>query len=186
MDKAQIRKQILAVRNAMDETACMEKSAKILKTLYIQDAFLRAWKVGLYASTAHEVITYPLIGRAQILDKGVSFPYITSAKDKEMVFKYALKTSDLKSGPLGILQPDEKATVMEKPDVIILPLVAIDEKNNRIGHGGGFYDKYLAAHKDCFSIALAFECQKTECIEPDPWDIRPDMIITEEKIYERN
>lgn len=165
---------------SMDE--CMEKSAIILKTLTKQDAFLRAWKVGIYASFGNEVITYPLIPRAKQLDKGVAFPYFTE-KDQNMVFKYVLSVSDLQTGAFHILQPKERATIMEHPDLIVMPLVAFDAQKNRIGMGGGYYDRYFEKHPDTFKIALAYECQKTEQITPDPYDIRPDLIITEENVY---
>ena len=184
MDKATIRDKILNIRSAMPESECLEKSAAILKKLDKLDAFLRAWKVGLYASTGNEVITYPLIGRAMMLDKGVAFPYIASASEQEMVFKYILSVTDLKPGPFKLLQPGANATVMEMPDVIIMPLVAFDADKNRIGHGGGYYDRYLKSHPASFKIALAYECQRVDTIEAKSHDIRPDLIITEEKIYE--
>ena len=182
MEKEQIRARMLQVRNEMEEDACMEKSAKILKQLTRQDIFLKSWKVAMYASTQNEVITYPLIARAKQLDKGVAFPSFTG-QDREMVFRYILSVSDLKPGTFRILQPPQHATVMEHPDLIVMPLVAFDEQRNRIGMGGGYYDRYLRAHPESYTIALAYECQKTEQIETDSNDIRPDMIITEEKIY---
>ena len=182
MEKEQIRARMLKIRNAMSEDVCMEKSAAILKTLTRQDIFLRSWKVAMYASTQNEVITYPLIPRAKQLDKGVAFPSFTE-QDRDMVFRYILSVSDLKPGAFHILQPKDNATVMEHPDLIVMPLAAFDEQRNRIGMGGGYYDRYLAAHPGCYTIALAYECQKTDRIKADENDIRPDMIITEEKIY---
>ena len=162
----------------------MEKSAVILKKLIKNDAYLRAWKVGLYASMAHEVITYPLIQRSIMLDKGVSFPRIEDRAKREMLFRYITNVADLNAGSFGILEPSQKATVMEHPDVIIMPLVAFDVCRNRFGQGGGYYDRYFSRHPECFKIALAYESQKTERIPTDEWDVRPDLIITEEAIYD--
>ncbi len=184
MEKKDIREQYLSIRDQMSEAECMEKSALILKKLLKTDAFLRAWKVGLYASTGNEVITYPLIAKSKMLDKGVSFPRILDTDKKSMVFQYVLGMQDLKPGKFGILEPDENSTVMENPDVIIMPLVAFDGEKNRIGHGGGYYDRYLLEHPDTVKIALAYELQKTGRIEISEHDIRPDLIITEENIYE--
>lgn len=184
MEKNEIRKRILSARDALSDQDCMEMSTSILKKLLKTDAFLRAWKVGLYASVKNEVITYPLIGKSAMLDKGVAFPKITDPVQKQMVFRYVLGMNDLKTGTFGILEPQDNTTVMEQPDVIILPVVAFDSMLNRIGQGGGYYDVYLKAHPKAYKIGLAYEFQKTESIPRKGWDVPLDLIITEEQIYE--
>lgn len=185
MEKSLIRNKILNIRNSLSEDECMMKSAAILKRLYGLDAFLRAYKVGMYASIGSEVITYPLIGRAQILDKGVAFPEVTDKDKSEMIFKYIMKVSDLKKGYMSIPEPKDSKTVMEHPDVLIIPLVAFDDKLNRVGYGKGFYDRYLSSHPEIVKIGLAYECQKTEEIDFSENDVKCDFIITEERVYER-
>ncbi len=182
--KAEIRERILSIRRTMTDEESMEKSAVILKKLLKTDAFLRAWKVGLYASMEHEVITYPLISKSLQLDKGVSFPRITDRKAKQMIFQYVQKMNDLMPGTHGILEPSGNATVMEQPDVIIVPVVAFDKELNRIGSGGGYYDRYLQSHPEAVKIGIAYEFQKSEKIDALPTDVKCDMIITEEHIYD--
>lgn len=184
MEKSLIRNKILNLRNSLSEDDRMMKSAAILKRLYGLDAFLRAYKVGMYASIGSEVITYPLIGRAQILDKGVAFPEVTDKDKSEMIFKYILKVSDLKKGYMSIPEPLCSKTVMEEPDVLIVPLVAFDDKLNRVGYGKGFYDRYFELHPNCVKIGLAYECQKADMIDTTDNDIKCDYIITEDAIYE--
>ncbi|MBR6452452.1 MAG: 5-formyltetrahydrofolate cyclo-ligase [Lachnospiraceae bacterium] len=183
MTKKEIRDRVNERLTALSGEECMEKSAAILKRLGLRDEYLRAWKVALYASGTREVITYPMIARSRQLDKGVAFPAITDREKKEMVFRYVLSVSDLKCGTFGIPEPAENATVMEQPDVVIVPLVAFDEKKNRIGHGMGYYDRYLAAHPDAFTIGLAFSCQRTDAIPAEPTDVALDLIITEDTVY---
>ena len=185
MEKSLIRNKILNIRNSLSEDECMMKSAAILKRLYGLDAFLRAYKVGMYASIGSEVITYPLIGRAQILDKGVAFPEVTDKDKSEMIFKYIMKVSDLKKGYMSIPEPKDSKTVMDHPDVLIIPLVAFDDKLNRVGYGKGFYDRYLSSHPEIVKIGLAYECQKAEEIDFSENDVKCDFIITEERVYER-
>lgn len=185
MEKNSARKISLENRNALTEEERMIKSAMILKNLYMLDAFLRSYKVGMYASIGSEVITYPITGRAQILDKGVAFPLVTDAKASDMEFRYVLSVSDLKAGYMSIPEPLLAKTVMEKPDILIMPLTAFDNELNRVGYGKGFYDRYLSKHPSVIKVGLAYECQKTEHIDTDANDIKCDFIITEEKIYER-
>lgn len=185
MEKNSARQTAIKNRNSLSEEACMEKSAIILKKLYGLDAFLRAYKVAMYASIGNEVITYPLIGRAQILDKGVAFPIVTDDENGKMEFRYILKVSDLKKGYMSIPEPADSKTVMENPDVIIVPLTAFDEDLNRTGYGRGYYDRYLAAHPSAVTIGLAYECQKADKIDCTDNDMSLNFIITEDKIYER-
>ena len=68
--------------------------------------------------------------------------------------------------------------------LMIMPMVGYDSHKVRLGYGGGFYDRYLQNFPSISKIALAYECQKYENILPsEPTDIKPDYILTEEKIF---
>ena len=65
-----------------------------------------------------------------------------------------------------------------------MPLVAFDEAKNRVGYGGGIYDKYLSSHNVAKKIGIAYEEQKVDKIDDiDSFDIKPDVIITQKSIY---
>ncbi len=66
-------------------------------------------------------------------------------------------------------------------DVIIIPCLAADGQGNRVGYGGGSYDKYLKGHEEARIIALCYEDAVFDEVEAEPHDIKPHMIITEEK-----
>lgn len=68
-------------------------------------------------------------------------------------------------------------------DVIIVPVVAFSEQRFRIGFGGGFYDRFLAAQPNAQKIGLAYQ-QSQYPFEPESFDIKLDMIVTEERLYE--
>jgi 5-formyltetrahydrofolate cyclo-ligase len=73
-------------------------------------------------------------------------------------------------------------------DVVLAPLVVFDENRNRIGMGGGFYDRSFAMRKDAaislpVLIGVAHELQKVEQIIPEDWDVRLDMVVTDQAIY---
>ena len=78
---------------------------------------------------------------------------------------------------LGIPQPNKLKKVI--PDVLLVPLVAFDRFNNRLGYGGGFYDRYLNDNKKILSIGFAFSCQKVNRLEINPFDKKLDVILTE-------
>ncbi|MBQ9409930.1 MAG: 5-formyltetrahydrofolate cyclo-ligase [Clostridia bacterium] len=86
----------------------------------------------------------------------------------------------LRPGAMGIPEPPEQSPVMKKPDLIVLPCLACDRSNNRLGHGGGYYDRYLSAHP-YFSICLCPDECLFDSIPHDDNDVRPDMILTQSK-----
>ena len=69
------------------------------------------------------------------------------------------------------------------PDVIIVPLLGFDASFNRLGQGGGHYDRYLAAHPAAWRVGLAWEAQRVDAIEVQPWDVPMDYILTEADFY---
>ena len=68
--------------------------------------------------------------------------------------------------------------------IIIVPGSVFDKKGNRIGYGGGFYDRFLAKQQGLYSIGLAYACQMTDEIPADTWDRSVDMVITDEETYQ--
>jgi 5-formyltetrahydrofolate cyclo-ligase len=64
------------------------------------------------------------------------------------------------------------------PATILVPLVAFDQENHRIGYGRGYYDRALVHHSDATSIGLAFKEQEVDHIPADPWDRRLNVIVS--------
>ena len=97
-----------------------------------------------------------------------------SAKDPLMVNKY------------GIPEPISKKIVY--PDLLLVPIVAFDKKFNRIGYGGGYYDRYIEKikkNKKVISIGLAYSFQKVQKILANKYDVKLDYVVTEKKIEMR-
>ncbi len=89
---------------------------------------------------------------------------------------------DLEVGPFGMLQPCEDASVLV-PDVLFVPLVGFTEKGERLGQGGGHYDRWLAEHSEATKIGLAWDIQLCETLPTEPHDIALDAIVTPTRIY---
>ena len=86
-------------------------------------------------------------------------------------------------GSLGIPQPEKLNQVY--PDILFVPIVAFDKHKNRIGYGGGYYDRYLekiSKIKNCVTIGLAFSYQKVNKIRINKFDKKLDLICTEKII----
>ena len=92
------------------------------------------------------------------------------------------------SGDHGIREPDPEKSILMHPydfDAVIVPCVAFDEKCRRLGHGGGFYDRYLPKCENALLIAAAFEAQKIDNVITDEHDVPVDMVVTEREVYSR-
>ena len=104
--------------------------------------------------------------------------------------KFAEVGKNFKKNQFGIDEPvSTQILKAEQLDIIFMPLVGFDQNKNRIGMGGGFYDRTLAFKQQQSSNApklygLAFDCQKTEKLDVKDWDVPLDAIITPSSIYQ--
>ena len=141
-----------------------------------------ASSVFLYYSCGDEVQTDDVIDRALSEGKKVALPRVIS--DSDMVFIEISSAKDMVSGTYNIPEPEDKGIyTYRRPDLIVIPCVAVDMKGNRIGHGKGYYDRYLKDMPDVIKICLAFSTQIVEDFAAEDTDIGMDIIVTEEWIY---
>ncbi len=95
---------------------------------------------------------------------------------------------DFESGAYGIREPKAECPVFESQSddkvLIVLPGAVFDKKRHRIGYGGGFYDRYLEQHPQMQTLAVCFEEQVMEEVPFALHDIRPAIIVTDQKCYE--
>ncbi|MBR1478072.1 MAG: 5-formyltetrahydrofolate cyclo-ligase [Lachnospiraceae bacterium] len=197
-DKKALRKKYLALRKELLKAEVSEKSGAICKRIMELPEYQAADVMLSYMSANNEVCTDIIISDA--LDKGRAVFLPVTHNGREMVFKSFLgKESELTRSRFGIKEPlcgdifdEEKFIKNEQKIIIIMPGVAFDEERNRIGYGGGYYDRFLeglfgmadkknASHRIA-KIAAAYEMQIIPKIIADEFDCKPDKIITEKRI----
>ena len=100
-----------------------------------------------------------------------------------MVFYRLTDFSQLAPGYFGIPEPTEGETVDWTDALMIMPGVAFDRENHRVGYGGGFYDRFLEKHPDTQRVAVAFDFQILDLVPTEPTDICPQIIVTQSNIY---
>ena len=101
-----------------------------------------------------------------------------------MVFYRLTGFSQLESGYFGIPEPKEDGEkVFWEEAMMVMPGVAFDVNCNRVGYGGGFYDRFLEKHPEVCRVAVGFSFQILPEVPTEPTDIRPQVIVTEENIY---
>ncbi len=90
---------------------------------------------------------------------------------------------ELEIGPFGILQPKPLSEDLS-PDVLLVPLVGFSAEGDRLGQGGGNYDRWLADHPNVIAIGLAWDCQRVDILPREAHDRKLAMIVTPTRIYE--
>ena len=136
-----------------------------------------------YYPASYEVNTIKLFETNIISKSKISLPVI---KDNNNMYFYEWKKNDvLKINRFGMLEP----VLLSKrivPDVMLVPLLAYDSQNNRLGYGGGFYDrylnKYLKRHNNILTVGIAFSFQKHHKIPALNNDVKLNYILTEKGI----
>lgn len=183
-EKNLIRKQMKQLRADMTRTERFEKSMQIFEKLITVPEFKRADRIYTYVSMDNEIDTIMLIDYSLSIEKRVFVPRVSG---KDMEFYEISDISELSLGYMGIYEPDinGKEPDYSRTGFMCMPGLAFDRSYNRIGYGGGFYDRYLSVENKLYKAALAYEAQLLESIPAQDGDVRPDMIVTEESIYRK-
>ena len=175
MNKSQIRKTILKIR----------KQKKIKKFLFNFDLILSILKrkrvsgkiIGGYYPYNHEIDILQILEKFEKKKYIITLPKIK--KYSQMNFFQWSTNDPLAINKFGIPEPISK--MIKYPDVLLVPLVAFDKNFNRIGYGGGFYDRYInkvRKRKKVLTIGFAYSFQKVKKIPTNNYDIGLDFIIT--------
>jgi len=179
VNKFQLRKKISKIRSKFVRKKIKVNSEAIIK-LIEQKSPNR--KVGLYYPFGDELSTLELMDRLTKKNFIISLPII---KNKfEMSFHNWSPNEPLKINRYGILEPFKGKRIT--PSTLIIPMLAFDSNLNRLGYGGGFYDRFIQKVEKqniCVKIGLALSCQKINKVPIDKYDKKMDFIFTEKRIY---
>ena len=179
-EKRLIRKQIFAARKQCSDAQVEEWSHQITDQVLKLSEFMKANHILAYADYNHEVMTRYIIEEAWKAGKEVAVPKVVG---KDMIFYRLTDFSQLEPGYFGIPEPVRGEIVKWEDALMVMPGVAFDPENNRVGYGGGFYDKYLEKHPNLHAVAIAFELQMYRELPFEEHDIKPEKVITEKHIY---
>ncbi|MCD7745896.1 MAG: 5-formyltetrahydrofolate cyclo-ligase [Lachnospiraceae bacterium] len=201
MEKSEIRRMVKERRRELPEMVLLEKSRRICETVIAFDAFQLADEIFVYMDCKGEVSTKPLIEEGWRLGKKVAAPKV---EGEDMRYYYISSYEDVADGYFHVPEPvtgrlaeenskdTERAseatdlTSHDEPDcprvLLIVPGVGFDRRRNRCGYGKGFYDRYLAAHPEYKTVALAFDFQIVDEVSVRPEDIRPQILVTESRV----
>ncbi|MFC1576397.1 5-formyltetrahydrofolate cyclo-ligase [Candidatus Omnitrophota bacterium] len=178
--KEQIRKEILQKLSSQGREEVSRKSRVIKKKLFSLPEFKNAKLILFYASMRQEVTTDEMIDEAFGMGKRVALPRCTSQRElvpKEITDRH----TDLEKGTYGICEPKDSQKNVPPEDIgaVIVPGVAFDQRNMRLGRGKGYYDRFLEKlPPDTVIIGLAFGLQIVDNLPTDSYDIPVSKVIT--------
>lgn len=174
--KKQIRREVRSRKAAQSIDAYYEASQSIASKIELLPEFQQAKTVLAYWSMAGEVFTHDFV-KKWAKSKQMLLPVV---EGDVMVIKEFNPEIPLVSGSMkGLLEPDGQLfTDIHKIDFIIVPGIAFDKENNRLGRGKAYYDKFLK-HTNAFKSGICFGFQFFDEIPTDAFDIKMDEVITE-------
>ena len=180
------RKQARAGLTAAQREAL---NRNIVEHLLTSGVYRSAQQIGTYSAHRAEVSLEALGGPARRDGRSLFLPVVDQPTKGHLRFGRWDKDTQLTPNRWGIPEPPVPWVGVEALSALLVPLVAFDRHGNRIGMGGGYYDRTLAAAMASGNarqkpelIGVAYECQKVDPFTPDPWDIPLDWILTENGI----
>lgn len=175
MDKQTLRRMIREQKKAMTEEQIASASEKLGELFAASPLYHQAKTIYGYLPYNQEVRTVPMLQRALTDGKRVAVP---KCYGDEMRFIYLDDLSKVESGYCGIPEPIADEPIADDPTALVLmPGLAFTERGDRMGYGGGFYDKFLAAEPDHPTLALCYSFQMVEQIPTDQFDIPVDCVL---------
>ena len=179
MNKYQIRNKIIKIRKKKFNKDLKINLGKFISFLKIDKLNFKS--IGGYYPSNYEIDDLDILDLLEKKNFKVSLPIIK--KDNQMNFYSWSRNDPLKINKFGI--PEPVSSKIFYPDILLVPLVAYDVSLNRLGYGGGYYDRYIEKIekvKKVVKIGLAFSFQKITSIPINQYDKRLDFIVTEKEI----
>ena len=193
MDSKTLRKDIRKQRRALSDSEREYAAFQLCERIASSRSFRQSKHVAFYLPNDGEMDLTLLIEHAWQQGKHCYLPVLAEPNTQRLWFIPYTADTTLKNNRFGIPEPiHSNKTRLRKTlslDLILMPLVAFDEQGNRVGMGGGFYDRTLAFlrqrrywHKPNL-LGVAYDFQKHEQIKTNSWDIPLQAIATEKRMY---
>ena len=180
VNKSKMRLSLIKKRNKIKGVLSKKKALNQKLLEFLKDKEKQSI-AGYYAINSEMDITNSLKFLIS-MNFEISLPQIVK-KNESLVFKIWKKNTKLLKESFSINVPQSKKEL--HPDIIIVPMVAFDKLKNRIGYGGGYYDRTIKEFKEkkkIYTIGIAFDEQETNIIPTDRYDQNLNMILTPSRV----
>ncbi len=189
INRDSIRQQIRQKRKKLTTQAQQQAAQQLVQQLAKISEVINAQHIGIYLSNDGELNTMPFIHWCWQQQKNVYIPVLHPFTKGYLLFFQYTPTTPLKNNKFNIKEPllnIQTLCPINNLDLLFMPLVAFDNQGNRLGMGGGFYDRTLSNHQmhKPLLIGLAHDCQQVDSIPTEHWDIPLQKIVTPQKIIQ--
>lgn len=171
--KKELRKLILEWKNQFPEDLKRQQEKSVFAILERLPQFTDTKKVGFYWSLKSEFSTHDFIAKWS----GSKEIYLPKIVDNQLLFSKFNNTEALeKNSLLGVMEPTGETIAASDLDLLIVPGEAFSQRGNRLGKGGGFYDRLLREH-NCYSVALCYDFQMIDELPLEEHDENVDLVL---------
>lgn len=185
----QLRQYYRQTRRALTIQEQQQHAVSLSLFIDVVIGFKHQKKIAAYLATQSEISLNPWIASSR--RQQIYLPMLYESMQPRLRFARHTNCTHWKKNRFNITEPDThwgKTLHARQLDIILVPLVAFDRQGNRMGMGGGYYDRSLAFrnHRHRWKkpqlIGVAHSCQEYPDLPTNPWDVTMDMIITEKEI----
>lgn len=183
-----LRRRLRQARRGLSRSEQRLASRKLFLLLIHQPLFLRSRHIAFYLPNDGEIDPTPLMRRARRMGKQCYLPVVGGWPKERMRFQRIRASERWSKNRFGIAEPGPshgRQCPAWRLDLVLMPLVGFDAKGNRLGMGGGFYDRAFAYRKRRLRwqgprlLGVAHDCQKVEALPVASWDIPLDGIVSD-------
>ena len=179
--KTALRREIRARAEALSEEYRSGADAAIRRAVLQSEIWQRAESVFVYVSMWKEPDTRRLLADALREGKALYVPLCRADWTMEAVRIRSL--TQLRPGTRDIPEPPEDGERAQTPDLAVVPCVSASRDGRRLGHGAGYYDRFLTG-RPCRTLCLCYEALLSDEIPTDAYDVPMDAVVTEREIFE--
>ena len=190
-ERTSLRRQLRQARRALPPLQQRQASQRLLLQLAQHPLFRRSKHIAFYLANDGEISPELLIQQACRMGKHCYLPVLARWPASRMSFQRILPDQRWVKNRFGIREPERNHPLQARPwrlDLVLMPLVGFDDKGNRLGMGGGFYDRLFEFRQRRQRwpgpklLGLAHHCQKVDNLPTAPWDIPLDGIVTDQQV----
>lgn len=192
--RKQLRKQLRIRRRTLNPSQQKQAAQQLARKLRTHPAFLRSKNIAFYIADDGEISLQYLMAAAEKMGKHCYLPVLHPFKQNKLWFGRYQSGDILSANRFGLAEPgaDKPHCPAWALDLVLMPLVGFDRKGNRLGMGGGFYDRTFSFKKSVSEnscvrpkcpvlIGVAHHCQEAAGLIGESWDIAMDYIVTDKE-----
>ena len=184
-EKKELRSKFRKLRASVSETEKRLLDDALCKNIILSSEFKKAKTLLCYFPYGSEPNILPIAEKALAEGKQVAFPIITDTENKKMSFHIIPSLDNTVLGAYGIKEPPKDAplALLDTDTLCILPALAYDARGNRLGYGGGYYDRFLSKFTGTSVLAI-YSFLYADSLPTDGFDKKADIIITEKGVLD--